>query len=251
MTTQPRPMMAMNRWRSPHDAAGRAPGRRGPSGLVRAAAVMLAVGLAVGLVTGLAAGCGDSGDTSSAPMVTPVTPQQNRPAAAPGATPEQGLRFHAKIDDVIGEEQAQRIRHKFTVDDFGPDVSGSGRRDPFRSLAIAKLAEQSEGPKIDPAQACKDVVAEQFVVRDLRLVGIVLRGSRSYALFVDKASKGHIVTKGDCIGLEKARVLSVRAGFVTLQITPDAAAQGTTPAELQERTIALYPDEIPVEGEMQ
>jgi Tfp pilus assembly protein PilP len=236
-------MKTRNRTSLQHDAgpAGRDRGRRGPFGPWLAAAILLVV-----------AGCGDSGDAQPVDnFAATAAPQPNQPAGKPGAGKEAGLRFHTKIDDVLGEEQAQRLRHKFSGDDFGPSIGNDARRDPFRSLAAAQLAAaaEQENRPTDPAQACKEVVAPDSSVRDLRLVGIVLRGSRSYALFLDKASKGQIVTKGDCLGVEKARVTSVRAGFVTLQITPEVVPGGPE-SQLQERTIALYPDEIPVDGEM-
>jgi Tfp pilus assembly protein PilP len=237
MTTQRRAMMASKDSSPRHDAARRARCRRIPAGLALVAAAVLA------------AGCGDSGSTPASPTATPATQQRPNPAAQAGAATGAGLRFHTKIDDLIGAEQAQLIRHKFTTDDFGPNIGGNEKRDPFRSITVAKLMEaatQSDQP-IDPSQACKDKVADTFSLRDMRLVGIVLRGTRSYALFVDKTEKGHIVTRGDCLGLEKARVLSVRAGFVTLQLYPDATQ--TAESELQERTIALYPDELSVDGE--
>lgn len=234
-------MKTSNRPSLQHGPARGAGDRRGLSRLWLAAALLL-----------IASGCGDSGDQQAADsFAAPAAPQPNRPAAKPGAGKEAQLRFHTKIDDMLGEEQAQRLRHKFSVVDFGPSIGTNARRDPFRSLAAAQLAaaaQQNDQPS-DPSQLCKEVVAQDSAIRDLRLVGIVLRGSRSYALFVDKASKGHIVTKSDCLGLEKARVTSVRAGFVTLQMTPEVA-QGGPETQLLERTIALYPDEIPVDGEM-
>jgi Tfp pilus assembly protein PilP len=242
MTTQRHTMTASNGSSLPHDSARRARRRRGPSGL----AVMPTLVAALVFV----AACGDSGSAPADPMVTPATPAQPNAAAQAGGAKQPGLRFHAKIEDLIGEEQAQLIRHKFTPLDFGPDVGSTGKRDPFRSQAVAQLATKKnpQEQQIDPAQVCKDFVADGFSLRDMRLVGIVLRGTRSYALFVDKGEKGHIVTKGDCLGVEKARVLSVRAGFVTLQLYPDAS-QATPESELQERTIALYPDELSVDGE--
>lgn len=212
--------------------------RRGPSGLALALAIVFL------------AACGDSGSTQPDSPIAPARQPANR-AAQPAAGKEASLRFHAKIEDFIGEEQAKEIRHKFTPDDFGPNIGGTGKRDPFRSLAAAQIAAQAkQEQRPDPAQMCKDRVADTSSLRDMRLVGIVLRGSRSYALFVDKGEKGHIVTRGDCLGFEKARVLSVRAGFVTLQLIPDAT-QATAESELQERTIALYPDELSVDGEPQ
>lgn len=233
-------MKTRNRPRLQHGPGRHAVGRRAQRWLWLAVALLL-----------VASGCGDSEEASPDSFDTPPPAQPNQAAAQAGAAKEAKLRFHTKIDDVLGEEQAQRLRHKFSVDDFGPSIGTNARRDPFRSLAAAQLAasREQENQPVDPAQICKEVVAPDSTVRDLRLVGIVLRGSRSYALFVDKASKGHIVTKSDCLGVEKARVTSVRAGFVTLQIAPEVV-QGGPESQLQERTIALYPDEIPVDGEM-
>ncbi|ACY12892.1 hypothetical protein [Haliangium ochraceum] len=196
-------------------------------------------------VAWLVAGCGDD------PVVATANPNANRAAQQAQQLPEQsGLRFHVKIDDRLGEEQAQALREPFDLSDFRPDASGKTKRDPFRSLAAAQLAAQLEQSKpTEATQICKDTVAPQSSLRELRLVGIVLRGTRSYALFVDGRSAGHIVTKGDCLAQEKARVDSVRAGFVTLQIYPENTT-GAPDALFQERTIALYPDEIPVDGDL-
>ena len=217
-----------------HDAR-RPRGWRTPSGLALMAAIALV------------AGCDDSGSTPASPRVTPAS-QRPSAAARAGAATGSALRFHTKIEDLIGEEEGQRIRHTFTIDDFGPTIGGNEKRDPFRSQAAAQLvaADRQRDQPIDPTQTCKDRVADTFALRDLRLVGIVLRGTRSYALFVDRGEKGHIVTRGDCLGVEKARVLSVRAGFVTLRLHSDAT-QATPESELQERTIALYPDELLVD----
>ncbi len=224
--------------------------QHGPGPHVRAWRAKRWLWLAAALLF-IVSGCGDSQEELTDSLAPPPGPAPNQRAAKAGAGKEAKLRFHTKIDDMLGKEQAQLLRHKFTVDDFGPSIGTNPRRDPFRSQAAAQLAasrEQDDQP-VDPSQLCKEVVAPDSSIRDLRLVGIVLRGSRSYALFVDKASKGQIVTKSDCLGVEKARVMSVRAGFVTLQIAPEVV-QGSPESQLQERTIALYPDEIPVDGEM-
>lgn len=233
-------MKISNRPRLQHGPGRPVRGRRAQRWLWLAAALLLVV-----------SGCGDSEEAATDSFAAPPPAKPNQAAAKAGAGKDAKLRFHTKIDDVLGEEQAQRLRHKFSVDDFGPSIGTNARRDPFRSLAAAQAAasKEQEDQPTDLAQLCREVVAPDSSIRDLRLVGIVLRGSRSYALFVDKASKGHIVTKSDCLALEKARVTSVRAGFVTLQLAPEAVPGGPE-SQLQERTIALYPDEIPVDGEM-
>jgi hypothetical protein len=85
-------------------------------------------------------------------------------------------------------------------------------------------------------------------MRDLRLMGIVLRGTRSYALFRDSAAFGHIVKRGDCLGKEKARVETIGAGFVRLKVTPEAPPGAPAPAP-ETRDIALHPEEIAIEAD--
>ncbi|WP_428261911.1 pilus assembly protein PilP [Haliangium sp.] len=221
------------------------PGRRSWSWL---AAVAVALVLSVG--------CGEDDDTGFEPITTPAGGRRGPGAQAPragGGGP--ALKFHEKIDDRIGEEEAGRVRHVFTRQDFGLNLAGgTGRRDPFRPMNTTTPADGSgELSRRAPERTCKKFVADNYSLRDLRLVGIVLRGTVSYALFVDSSSKGHTARKNDCIGLEKAQVISVRSGFVSLRISPDntASADPTMPQAVQERTIALYPEELQAEGDVQ
>jgi hypothetical protein len=89
------------------------------------------------------------------------------------------------------------------------------------------------------------MVASQYSMRDLRLVGIVSRSTRRFALFQDNGDLGHIVTRGDCVGKEKARVKDIGAGFVTLELVPDATP-GQPPRAAEERSIPLYPEELAI-----
>lgn len=194
----------------------------------------------------LMASCGDDSGVSAPSSVSGV-----RRKAAPKPQPQaQGelLQFYTKVEDMVGPEEAGRIRHRFLPEDFEPDSAGNRNRDPFRSyvLRLGELDGNSGSQDKRAPELCKDTVAKNTSLRDLRLVGIVLRGTRSYALFMDSTSHGHIVTKGDCLGIEKARVSSVRAGFVSLEIIPEASQSQTTP-EPQERIIPLYPNELLVE----
>lgn len=194
----------------------------------------------------LAGGCGDDEGGSVAPPVTSAV--QRRNVAQQGQAAAEGLKFYTKVEDIIGPEEAARIRHRFLPEDFEPDVAGSRNRDPFRSYVIQLVGNSKDDKdrKESAAESCKDTVAKDQPLRDLRLVGIVLRGTRSYALFVDSRSHGHVVTKGDCLGLEQALVSSVRAGFVSLEIIPDVSQNQPTP-EPQKRVIPLYPNELLVE----
>ncbi len=210
------------------------------------------ISIAIAAAALLLVGCG--GDTGTSPPSGVSGGQAPRPAqrqAGAAGADGQTLRFHVKIDDRIGEEQAQQIRRVFSRDDFGPDVSGAGgKRDPFRSQTTTSSLDVDTGPSPEPEEICRSYVADKYSLRDLKLVGIVLRGTRSYALFVDSISTGHNVRRNDCLGLEKAQVVSIRAGFVTVRISADPNLDPDSSApQAQDRTIALYPEELQVEAE--
>lgn len=208
---------------------------------------------ALALAMMLPVGCGsDSGSSrpSGVSGGSAQSGQQRRAANQANAQGNQQLQFHVKIDDLIGVEEARAVRRSFTRDDFGPDIAGgTSKRDPFRSQTNqGNPREPIDTPK--PQETCNNYVANDYSLRDLKLVGIVLRGTRSYALFLDSINTGHIVRRNDCLGLEKAQVVSVRAGFVTLRINADASAgQDPTAPLAEDRTIALYPEELQVEGQ--
>ncbi|RMH43042.1 MAG: hypothetical protein D6689_06320 [Deltaproteobacteria bacterium] len=199
--------------------------------------------LVLGLLGVVAVGtlaCGDEppparrrspGDSRARPPAPPPPP----PAAAGGYT---------KVPD--------EYRHEFTEDDFKPDPSGDVNRDPFRSYVFnAPRTESSQGaaPVLDVNDICtKDnSVASNYSLRNLKLIGIVLRGTKSYALFRDSGGYGHIVRRADCLGKEKARVDTIGTGFVRLTVIPEAPPGAPAPAP-QTRDVQLYPEEIEVEA---
>ena len=81
-----------------------------------------------------------------------------------------------------------------------------------------------------------------------RLIGIVAQGTTRYALFSDSRPEGHIVHRGDCLGKEKARVKEIGAGFVTLELSPEPVPN-QDPRAPEERSIPLYPKELPLTEE--
>jgi Tfp pilus assembly protein PilP len=197
-----------------------------------------------------AAACGgDETKSSSAPAAAPAA----KPGAKPGAKKpgQKGatLREYPKVEDRVTEGERESIRHKFKDRDFVPDPTGTENRDPFRSYVITvpgSLDTGASGTAVPVTEFCKNkkqMVATNYNLRDLRLVGIVTRGTAKFALFQDTADVGRIVHKGDCLGREKARVKDIGPGFVTLEIIPEQVPnQPVRPNE--ERSIPLYPDEL-------
>ena len=220
------------------------PRRRLPRRWLLAPALVLAIGGAPTL-----AGCGPGEGETTGPAPPKIAPPK-RGARRGGKSVKGGLSFYKKVEEyAANDDEKKRLRHRFDNLDFEPDITGIENRDPFRSYVIRQ---PGEGPQDASQQSTtatsdecdnKDHVAANYPLRDLRLVGIVLRGTKSYALFRDSAAYGHIVRKGDCLGQEKAKVASIRTGFVNLQVIPESAPnQPDKPP--QEKAIQLYPDEL-------
>jgi Tfp pilus assembly protein PilP len=198
------------------------------------------------IVLAVLVGCGDEGTTSNSPPPPPPAGGGPKPAAKPkgkGAT----LKQLPQIEDRVTEMERPTIRHVMREGDFRPDPLGMDNRDPFRSYVVNQgnldtglaPAKQDEGQKCDE----NAMVAHNYNLRDLRLVGIVTKGVNKYALFQDPADYGHIVRRRECLGREKAKVKDIGSGFVTLEITPEQSASAP-PRPTEERSIPLYPNEL-------
>ncbi|MBT8493039.1 MAG: pilus assembly protein PilP, partial [Deltaproteobacteria bacterium] len=176
-----------------------------------------------------------------APPPTPAGGGKRPGTGQPRAQPKR-LGAYAKVDP--------GLRHEFKDRDFIVDPTGGNNRDPFRSFLINQpLTEGDEGSSGDVTEVCppERSIASKFSVRSLNLIGIVLRGTKSYALFRDTKRFGHIVRRGDCLGKEKAVVNEIGAGYVRLEVTPETP-QGTAAPPVQTRTIALYPRELSLDS---
>lgn len=206
---------------------------------------LLLIGAVALSVAPMLSACGDDG-AKPKKATKKKAAAKKKPRGGGGSKAAEALQTYTKVEDLVGAEEAEKLRHTFKGNDFIPDVTGAENRDPFRSYVVAQVGVgNDEAVQIQPTDICgKDnMVATNYSLRDLRLVGIVLRGTRSYALFRDSASFGHIVRRGDCLGKEKARVASIGSGFVSLEVIPEVAPnQPARPP--QERSIQLYPEEL-------
>jgi Tfp pilus assembly protein PilP len=213
------------------------------------------VGMLIGFACISANGCGDSEE--DAPPARPVVPPENPAGAGPitpaGAATKGLLTTYTHVEERMdSDEEKATIRHQFRESDFVQDLEGENR-DPFRSFILATgIIDQRPGLPVEASDICtsKQMVATNYSVRDLRLVGIVSRGLKRYALMQDSANLGQIVSRGDCVGKEKARVKEIGTGYVTLEIMPEVVADGA-PRIAEERSIRLYPEELPVSRELE
>jgi hypothetical protein len=190
-------------------------------------------------------GCDDEGSTASPPpSSTKTSANRGRKGKRSGKKDKAGaLQVYGKVPD--------NYRHSFSERDFIPDVTGDENRDPFRSYIVNMPGQRGRDDVVTGGNSIcnKDnSVATSYSLRALRLIGIVLRGTKSYALFRDSRSYGHIVRRGDCLGKELARVEAIGAGFVRLMVIPEAPPGAPAPPP-QARDVALYPEEIALEPE--
>ena len=199
------------------------------------------------IVLAVLVGCGgDEGETTN------NTPPPPAAGGAPGAKPKPKgktgvMKEIPKIEDQVTEMERPTIRRALREVDYRPDPIGMDNRDPFRSYVVNQgnldtgltPTKTSDGPECDE----NAMVASNYNLRDLRLVGIVTKGVNKYALFQDPSDYGHIVRRRECLGREKAKVKDIGAGFVTLEITPDSSASAA-PRPSEERSIPLYPNEL-------
>lgn len=213
------------------DRSERSAGRRARRIATAVAAAAAATFLAAG-------GCGGGGGGSSHHRTRrPVVAAKAKAMARRGGSAKP-LATYPKVPD--------SVRRSFSPRDFQPDPSGERNRDPFQSFVVNQPGESNGGGPavIDPTDVCKPdrSIATNYSLRDLRLIGIVLRGTDSYGLFRDTAKVGHIVHRGDCLGKEKALVEKIGAGFVRLEVVPEAPQGAAAPAP-EEREILLHPQE--------
>jgi Tfp pilus assembly protein PilP len=162
--------------------------------------------------------------------------------------PSQMVAYKRVEDRVTSDAEKKAIRHRFSERDFAPDVTGTENRDPFRSFVVSQPGiGAGSSPPAEATDACpkKRQWARGFSARELKLVGIVSRGTIRYALFSDPGQYGYVIHAGDCIGKEKARVKEIGASFVTLEISSETPPnQPPRPAE--QRSIQLHPKDLPI-----
>lgn len=200
--------------------------------------------LALGALMMITGGCGDD------PPAVKKRPARPAPRAAAPAAKKGGpaIKGYPKIAD--------DLRRTFLEKDFRPDPTGEVNRDPFRSYIVRQpgLADGNQRDQDEDAadDICKNTKrktnwhATNYSLRDLRLLGIIMRGTRGYAQFVDSRGDGHIVTQNNCLGAEKAIVTSIGSGVVRLQVRPAKPLGGTAPPPIL-RDIPLYPEEYDIE----
>jgi|GEM_PF-2271179 len=209
------------------------------------------VAWALVLSVGGLAGCGEDDPPP------PPKSSRSKPAAAAvtggarggAALPVEQLVTYSKVEEVVTPDEAKTIRHQFKPIDFAQDPSGTSNRDPFRSYIIAQVSVNAQANADDSTAktekcANKKIAASGYSTHELRLLGVVSRGTIRYATFADTADVGWVVQRGDCIGSEHARVKIIGEAFVTLEY-PGAPATAADPApRADEREYQLYPKDL-------
>lgn len=187
----------------------------------------------------------------------PPVKQSNRAAAAAARGPQANqqtdkLQVLRRVEDRAGDDKERKtLRHTFRDTDFAFDPTGTMNRDPFRSYVIAQpgvSTTEQGGLVAEPTDVCpaKKQIASGASARELRLLGIVSRGTTRWALLEEAGQKGHIVHLGDCVGKEKARVTKMGASFVEAEIAAEQSATNQPLRPAEKISFQLHPKQLPV-----
>lgn len=138
------------------------------------------------------------------------------------------------------------IRRPFKPRDF---VQTADARDPFGSplmlpTGIQDVATTSSLPR-EVTQRCQteeQLIATSYSYQDLKLVGLVARGTQRKVLMMG-GPMGYIIKRGDCVGKEKAFVKDIGTASITFELSPEGAT-----ATVQEHAVELYPTQVSVRG---
>ena len=93
------------------------------------------------------------------------------------------------------------MRHAFAPTDFEGDPTGTANRDPFRSYVVAQISTNTEARHDDDvarSEKCanKKVAAGDTSIQQLKLIGVISRGTMRMATFTDAADVGWVVRLG-------------------------------------------------------
>lgn len=197
------------------------------------------------------AGCGGEEEGGPPPAAKPAQPAAAPAAGRPGAQmASQPLTVYKQVEALAADEkEAKSLRHQFRETDFQVDPTGTVNRDPFRSFVINQPGVSTGDSTLtaEPTELCpaKKQIATTYMARELKLTGIVAKGTERWALFSDTAQKGHIVHRNDCIGKEKGRVVEIGAAYAKAEISPEPLPnQPDRPPEVI--IYQLYPQQLPL-----
>lgn len=184
-----------------------------------------------------AAACG--GDDAPKPKPKPAAaPAGGAPAAAAATSGGPQLVLRQKVDD--------KYRRAFTKEDFTSDPSGDVNRDPFYSYLVTPTA-VTGGQTTAVQDECENrTVAGKYALGDLKLLGIIVRGTKNFAMFTNPERVGQIVYQGDCLAKDKARVLEITPSCVRVELRVEAPPGAPAPPAHEEK-ICLHPEEIEIQ----
>lgn len=201
---------------------------------------ILAAVVAVG-ISGVA--CGGSDPPPARAEAKPANAEA-KPAAQSGGKGGKGGKAKGKRASLqVYDKVPDALRKELTRADFLADPTGDINRDPFRSYLVQPAAAQKAQTNASEDECARRTIAPKYGLRDLKLAGVVMKGTQSYALFIDGQKLGHIAHRGDCISKERVRLKDIGADRVILEVRGDAPPGAPAPPPRDE-VWRLHPSEL-------
>lgn len=145
--------------------------------------------------------------------------------------------LQAFMDEVKSRPKG-RIEPLPTIQTVAPFAyQASTMRSPFEPpVVVRKVARAAGGPKVEPDANRVKQYLEQFPIGQLAMVGTLAQSNTQYGLIQDAEGVVHRVRRGDYMGTDHGKVLSVAEGAIELI---EIVSDGTGGWVERARTVSL------------
>jgi Tfp pilus assembly protein PilP len=179
----------------------------------------------------LLSACGDDTPAAKAkPTSGSVVARSGEAAVKPAS-----LSLRAKVD--------KQYRKELSPADFQPDPTGDINRDPWASYLVVTPQNLQASQKDD----CEGRThAEKYSYGEMKLMAIIVRGTKNMAMFRDPQGVGQMVNQGDCLAKDKARIIEVTPSCVRIELRGEAPPGAPAPPAHEDKR-CLHPNDIEIE----
>jgi hypothetical protein len=183
------------------------------------------------LSSGLLLACGDDSPAAKAkPNTGAVVARSGEPQVKPAT-----LSLRAKVD--------KQYRKELATADFQPDPTGDINRDPWASYLVVTPVAQQSTFKDDCEGRTR---AEKYSYNEMKLMAIIVRGTKNMAMFRDPQGIGQMVNQGDCLAKDKARIIEVTPSCVRIELRGEAPPGAPAPPAHEDKR-CLHPNDIEIQ----
>ena len=154
-----------------------------------------------------------------------------------GCSPSTDFSDIEAFMDEVDQRPRGRIEPLPAIETVPPfSYMAGNKHSPFEPPVLLKKVERQSGPQVSPDFNRVKQFLEQFTIGQLSMVGTLSQNDVMFALIEDGEGSVHRVQRGDFMGTDHGKILSVGETSIDLiEIVPD----GTGGWVERERTVSL------------